>query len=270
MTAQHRAKHPRQRDAGEGEEKVSEVEKLVAEHAKVVREFVRHCDDTGDPVGGCVVCDGLFSRLIEGSRKLECAIAADAAAAPQPGADADVQVPACVMKDFKDAVTWMQQRYPEWDGTANGKTITLTGCANLLSEYVREYAAQPGVSQEEYDSLLHQWNALCDESHANYVKSTLPALESRLREVIAKWRKLSNCAYVAREFVKCDMYKECSAELESLLPTREAGSEQPEWEKHVPYLNGRRLACRSCGEYNGDWLAHIRAASTGARAKGRK
>ena len=42
------------------------------------------------------------------------------------------------MRLFSRAVKFIRCRYPEWNGTADGSTITLTGCANMVADFVQE------------------------------------------------------------------------------------------------------------------------------------
>jgi hypothetical protein len=56
---------------------------------------------------------------------------------------------------FVAATKFIQQRgYSDWDGSANGQTITLTGCANLLREYQESLEAK--LTSKIVDEICHE------------------------------------------------------------------------------------------------------------------
>ena len=52
----------------------SRLREATSQCAQVIREFVKHSDITGDPVGGCSRCLELFERLIKSGETLEALI----------------------------------------------------------------------------------------------------------------------------------------------------------------------------------------------------
>jgi hypothetical protein len=67
----------------------------------------------------------------------------------EPGAEA--APPTSAFAEFDKAVKYLREHgYGDWDGTANGQEITLTGCANMMREYLR---AAEGESTERVKVL---------------------------------------------------------------------------------------------------------------------
>ena len=61
------------------------------------------------------------------------------------------------MRLFSAAVKFIQQRYPEWDGSVDNSKITLTGCANMMADWFGA-SAGPQVTSD----LLRARAAECD------------------------------------------------------------------------------------------------------------
>src|ERR1700685_1103315 len=101
---------------------------------------------TGEGYWGCDC--GLDKLLLE----LEDYEQAEAALRQQTPAVGEESVQEYVEHFFAPAVKFIQNHgYADWDGSANGQSITLTGCANMMAELLASQPDTPPTPREALD-----------------------------------------------------------------------------------------------------------------------